>query len=252
MLPQLITITTLLAASAHAISPYVPAEPIERRYPYAGGGWALMTSGSCPSGTYRSYDVNLDVCCPNGMAPQDGTGPGARVCCTESSSCLTPLQSEPFCADSTWVLWNATTQDAGRTYFCCLPNQIGTQDLACVGGSTNVAASLSAVKLNEPTPTGLAANTFSASPTASDSVTSDTGVAMTTSASVKTTTASAISSTHSGGIGGIISAVASHVSSDGTALTPMSLEVFGLRMMGLGSGIAGVVGVVALVFAMRV
>lgn len=244
MLPLIIA---SLAATASAFIPFVPAVPVERRYAYEGGGWGLMTSGNCPGGTTQMSDVNLYICCPNGMTQEDGTGPGARVCCVDGGSCLTALQATPFCADSTWVLWNATSQDPGHTYFCCQQNQIGTQNMDCVGAATNVAATLSADKLGQPTPTGLGAATFSGA-TASGSASMTTGSA-TYSA---TTTGTSTASTSHGGFGGLISAVASHVTSDTTALKPLSLETFGRRVFGFGSGVAGIAGVAAVVFALRV
>ena len=80
MLPLIIA---SLAAAASAFTPFVPAVPIERRYAYEGGGWGLMTSGNCPGGTTQMSDVNLYICCPNGMTQEDGTGSGARVCCVD-------------------------------------------------------------------------------------------------------------------------------------------------------------------------
>ena len=80
MLPLIIA---SLAATASAFIPFVPAVPVERRYAYEGGGWGLMTSGNCPGGTIQMSDVNLYICCPNGMTQEDGTGPGARVCCVD-------------------------------------------------------------------------------------------------------------------------------------------------------------------------
>jgi hypothetical protein len=80
MLPLIIA---SLAAAASAFTPFVPAVPIERRYAYEGGGWGLMTSGNCPSGTTQMSDINLYICCPNGMTQEDGTGSGARVCCVD-------------------------------------------------------------------------------------------------------------------------------------------------------------------------
>lgn len=206
-----------------------------------------MTSGNCPSGSTQLGDVNLDVCCPNGMTQEDSTGPGARVCCVDGGSCLTALQAIPFCADSTWVLWNATSQDPGHTYFCCQQGQTGTQDLDCVGAATNVAATLSAQKLGQPTPTGLAASTFSGA-TASGSASMTTQSATNSATTTGTSTASA---SHNG-FGGLISAVASHVTSNAAALKPLELEKFGRRVFGLGSSVMGIVGVIAIVFALRV
>jgi hypothetical protein len=36
------------------------------------------------------------------------------------------------CADSSWVLWNATTAGYPTDFFCCLPGQLGTDDGSCV------------------------------------------------------------------------------------------------------------------------
>jgi len=248
MLPLIIA---SLAAAASAFTPFVPAVPIERRYAYEGGGWGLMTSGNCPSGTTQMSDVNLYICCPNGMTQEDGTGSGARVCCVDGGSCLTALQATPFCADSTWVLWNATSQDPGHTYFCCQQNQIGTQDLDCVGAATNVVATLSADKLGQPTPTGLGAATFSGA-AASDSASGSASTTTRSATHSATTTGTPTASASHGGIGGLISAVASHVTSDATALKPLSLETFGRRVFGFGSGVVGIAGVAAVVFALRV
>jgi hypothetical protein len=61
------------------------------------------------------------------------------------SSCLSSITAEPFCADSTWVLWSTPgSSGSGNVLFCCLQSQIGTTDALCVSGNTDVAASLSA------------------------------------------------------------------------------------------------------------
>jgi hypothetical protein len=63
------------------------------------------------------------------------------------TTCSEALSATPFCADSSWALWNAT-----GTFFCCLPGQIGTMSAVCVSGTTDVAATLSAalVRLTFP------------------------------------------------------------------------------------------------------
>jgi len=48
---------------------------------------------------------------------------------------------------SSWVLWNATNQDARFGYFCCLQGQVGTQDLTCDSGSLNITCTLTAHKV---------------------------------------------------------------------------------------------------------
>ena len=63
------------------------------------------------------------------------------------SSCLDTLQANPFCADSSWVLWNATSQEVGSGYFCCLANQIGTQDMACDFVAAALPSTLTAQKV---------------------------------------------------------------------------------------------------------
>ncbi len=55
------------------------------------------------------------------------------------TTCGESLAAIPFCADSNWVLWNAT-----GSLFCCLSGQIGTMSSLCVSGTTEVAATLSA------------------------------------------------------------------------------------------------------------
>ena len=67
-----------------------------------------------------------------------------------------------------------------------------------------------------------------------------------------TTTGTSTASASHGGLGGLISAAASHITSDATALKPLSLETFGRRVFGFGSGIVGIAGVAAVAFALRV
>lgn len=54
---------------------------LERRYPYAGGGWGLRAGAhNCPAGTFESdAGGGYDHCCPNGMVETDGYSFG---CCS--------------------------------------------------------------------------------------------------------------------------------------------------------------------------
>ena len=75
-----LSLAVAVSASAHAFG-------IERRAAFAGGGWGLLTKGTCPVG-YASFGYNkggddiLTVCCPPNFSPQDDSGddPG-RTCC---------------------------------------------------------------------------------------------------------------------------------------------------------------------------
>jgi hypothetical protein len=45
--------------------------------------------------------------------------------------CVGPFELNPFCADVSWSLWNATEYFTGYDYFCCLPGQVGLQNGEC-------------------------------------------------------------------------------------------------------------------------
>jgi hypothetical protein len=65
---------TLLAAAAATVSAL--AEPavevqLERRAPYAGGGFGIITPSDCPAGYHITEDVTLTLCCPNGFDNED-------------------------------------------------------------------------------------------------------------------------------------------------------------------------------------
>jgi len=198
----------ILALGFGAAANILPALQLGRRATYAGGGWGLSTTSSdqsgCPSGT-TWLDAhgwsNIDVCCPNGFTQQDyGDSNAELVCCPNGSACLDALEAEPFCADSTWVLWNATMQTSATVgWFCCLPDQIGTQNFECDSGASNVAATLSAANIGKPIPTGAAGVTISVSAglSGSSSVTSAPGAATTT--------------TKKGGLGGVVSSALSGI-----------------------------------------
>jgi len=114
------------------------------------------------------------------------------TCCPQGSACLDGLESLPTCADSSWVLWNATTTTNAAGYFCCLQGQIGTQNYECDSGSLNVAATLSASNLGQP----VAGATISASVGVSSGITS-----------AHSGGATATATTTKGGIGGVVSSV---------------------------------------------
>jgi hypothetical protein len=166
LLALVLSLATATAANSN------PAIRLGQRAPYAGGGWALLISGSsnCPAGTTKldagvAFGGGQYLCCPNGFEQQGSGGIDGITCCPSGklilhsqaqpqyewelltclgSSCLDTLQLDPFCADSSWVLWNATSQDAGSGYFCCLANQIGTQDLSCDSAAANIPATFAA------------------------------------------------------------------------------------------------------------
>jgi len=198
----------ILALGFGAAADILPAVQLERRAAYAGGGWGLSTTASdqsgCPVGT-TWLDAhgwsNINVCCPNGFTQQsNGDGNAELVCCPNGSACLDGLELEPFCADSTWVLWNATMQTSETVgWFCCLPGQIGTQTFECDSGAANIPATLSAANIGNPVPTGAAGVTISVSAgsSGSSSITSAPGTATTT--------------TKKGGLGGVVSSVLSGV-----------------------------------------
>jgi len=119
---------------------------LERRGAYAGGGWCLIsaddTDSSCPPGNKNLGDNNEGCCCPDGYVR---SSTDFFACCQPGSACGSSLDLEPFCADSSWVLWNAT--DSG--YFCCLQGQVGTQQQECAGAAVNVPATLSAQMVSD-------------------------------------------------------------------------------------------------------
>jgi hypothetical protein len=47
------------------------------------------------------------------------------------SDCETTFQQTPVCADSSWNLWNATTEGQYGGFFCCQQDQIGDNTGGC-------------------------------------------------------------------------------------------------------------------------
>jgi hypothetical protein len=88
----LIVLALGLGVAANAI----PAAQLERRAPYAGGGWGLSTTASdqsgCPIGTtwYNAHGwSNINVCCPNGFSQQNyGDSNSELTCCPQGKSIL--------------------------------------------------------------------------------------------------------------------------------------------------------------------
>jgi hypothetical protein len=66
-----------------------PIESLERRAPYAGGGWAILNgNGACPAGTTAfnagvNFGAGPNLCCPNGFKPQ-GSGDVSGIACCPS------------------------------------------------------------------------------------------------------------------------------------------------------------------------
>jgi len=211
----------LLTLGVGAAANILPAVQIERRAAFAGGGWGLSTTSSdqsgCPRGTTwldASGWSNINICCPNGFTQQDyGDANANLVCCPPNSACLTPLESDPFCADSTWVLWNATQQTTAAVgWFCCLEGQIGTQEFECDSGAANVPATLSAAQIGQPVPTGAAGVTVTLSASGSTTI---------TSAPISTITGTATTTSREG-IGGVVSSVIAGVTGKSDASKAMA------------------------------
>jgi len=224
-----------------------PAIRLGQRAPYAGGGWGLLISPNtdCAAGTTKedagvAFGAGQYLCCPDGFAPQGGGGINGITCCSNGSSCLDALQAEPFCADSSWVLWNATSQDVGSGYFCCLENQLGTQDMACDSGSSNIPASLAAQMIGQPVPTGAAGETLKVTAAASSTI----------SGTSTTTASSASTSATKDSAGGIISSVISKATmkSDSSRNMPTGgSDIFRSITLFAGCGIAGFAGMIAVI-----
>jgi hypothetical protein len=132
---------------------------LEEKSLYQAGGWGLIVGGSsnCPPGTRSHTSITVTVCCPTNYVSPDSQGIGGRVCCPpgmlnliyKGINCLENLQATPYCADSTWALWNQTLGVQG-SFFCCLSGQQGEQSssaVACTSGAidfgTNAAQSVS-------------------------------------------------------------------------------------------------------------
>jgi hypothetical protein len=80
-----LTLLALVALSAAWPEPAQLVPQLERRAPYAGGGFALITANTCPAGYQQLGDVSLDVCCPPNTMQTGSAGPAARSCCPNSA-----------------------------------------------------------------------------------------------------------------------------------------------------------------------
>jgi len=92
-----LTLLALAALSAAMPEPAAVMVPqLERRAPYAGGGFALVVESNCPAGYQTLSDVSLTVCCPPNTAQTESSGPGARSCCPTSAFLSLLLPSSPL------------------------------------------------------------------------------------------------------------------------------------------------------------
>jgi hypothetical protein len=147
---------------------------LEKRAVYAAGGYGLALS-TCPASDPSQCDGDgsaSDTCCPNGFSVVTPSGQNCKgylagwVCCPNGmystpcherdlklesdTQCSDAFEAEPYCADSSWVLWNVTAGSAienGAAYFCCLQGQVGSNNIECLAGSTNLIATLAAAKV---------------------------------------------------------------------------------------------------------
>ena len=120
------------------------------------GGWGLINP-TCSEGTQQCDRF----CCPTTLECEWDPAAGHHCCPTGSyhfeafclslsdvtysgSNCLAAYQASPQCADDSWSLWRVAKSATGAGYFCCLPDQIGTNAGTCVTGNTPVVATLSA------------------------------------------------------------------------------------------------------------
>lgn len=168
------------------------------------GGWSLSDT-TCPAGAPVCGDA---WCCPSSLTcVHTSDADIGEVCCPGTIDCLSAFQASPKCADTTWSLWNSTTdtQDA-YGYFCCLPGLIGLQSGDCVdpniissptqtaglvaagaGGGPSVSPSSSAAPPSKVTSTVAQGTTTTAVTTASTTSTVVQGTTTTAAATSSTT-----------------------------------------------------------------
>jgi len=162
---QLLLIFTL-GCVGQQLAQFVPQDLLKRSVASTGGFALNVFSSECPTG---SSIHDQDYCCPNSLAYQpsndeDGNG----YCCIQGSSftnpiglrhsyiniilgtsCQEALEQTPYCADTTWTLWNATYQGAYYGYFCCLPGQVGMNNGDCDPAGTIPSPGLSAIMVSD-------------------------------------------------------------------------------------------------------
>ncbi|KAI1265899.1 hypothetical protein F5Y18DRAFT_30863 [Xylariaceae sp. FL1019] len=86
-------------------------------------GWAVRRSNSCSSGieqdcgeTAHSYHA----CCPKSSKCSKPSND--YVCCRDGEDCTADLRATPYCANSSWVMFN------NRGFFCCDRGAVGYND----------------------------------------------------------------------------------------------------------------------------
>ena len=124
----------LAALSAAAPEPAVKVPQLERRAPYAGGGFALVVASTCPAGYQTLQDTYDTVCCPPNTQQTAQSAAGAMSCCTESAplalvfrgdfadvTVQTPI-APPRCSPTPFALTGETHR---RPFWTCPRRWIG-------------------------------------------------------------------------------------------------------------------------------
>ena len=81
-----LTLLALAAVCAALPEPAVMVPQLERRAPYAGGGFALVAANTCPAGYQSLGGGSQSLCCPPNTQQTSPDGSGARSCCPSSTS----------------------------------------------------------------------------------------------------------------------------------------------------------------------
>jgi hypothetical protein len=85
---SLILSLLIIGAGANLLAPGT----LERRAPYAGGGWGLVvtdTGSGCPAGTsgkelvWQGGNQGATLCCPNGFSQPVSQDAGSYACCPQ-------------------------------------------------------------------------------------------------------------------------------------------------------------------------
>jgi len=185
----LAALTTLVTANFNLRANYVPQLFNERSLRPA-GGWAvgLNPDETCPD---PAQSCGPRWCCPSDLVchPKNATDIAA-ACCPAGINCVSAFQATPYCANSNWSLWNATsdTNDTSA-YFCCADGQVGLQTGDCIAAD----------KVSSPTQMAVEVASGSTATGATSGVTSTAATTASTTAA-STTTSSSVSSTSSGAV----------------------------------------------------
>lgn len=176
----LLLVESTVSINAANLAAFVPRDldlDLNARTVNIGGGWSLSqtSAATCPAtapqcgaawccpGTLScihtgSEDIG-EVCCPTGMSSLDHPYHALQATgYTESKTsldadCSPTFVTNPVCADSSWTLWNATSDSSdGAGYFCCLQGQVGLQSGLCVEKADAVTAGPSAVEVRHSSP----------------------------------------------------------------------------------------------------